>query len=223
MPNGQAATTLLSGAFAQRRAYLSHVMSTWNQIAITGSIVVWAAILRWPDQGASVVQFASASALTAVLLAVWRWQPRLTDDAFTRLYAVTRLCEREILPGDDLCSVSLPDIRGARLARRFGEVDPERSFPIPNTAFGERGHAGLDLFAILAMTITAIGVLWVCVQDNRLTLNQGLCVRFPTPLVFSEPLRNRLGDLVVVLVAASDPPLALGSYVGPCRTWQRAR
>jgi hypothetical protein len=186
MADHDAAGKLLSGALVQRRATWNRHIATWDQIAIAGSIVVWIAIVRWPDctaQESGVVQIAAASALTSLLFSVWRWQVRLIDDAILGLNAATRLCERELLPSDDLCTVKIPDVTGSSLARCLSEVDPTRSVSIPNTKYGGRGHTGLDLLAILVMVSTGVWVLLLCVSEQRLTLDGGLCVKFPAPLV----------------------------------------
>lgn len=191
MPNGAAAEKVL-GALAQQRGYLNRSISTWNQIGIAGSIGVWAATAGHSATDGSAV--AAAGVLTAILLGVWRWQARFIDNAIVGLYATTLLCERELLPSDDLCTVRRPKTNHTEFAERLSGVDPAKWFDVPNTAFGSRGHDGLDGFAIAVMLITAIVGLWLGVHDGYLRLDQGLCLRLPALVI---PVN--LGGIVCVI------------------------
>jgi hypothetical protein len=195
MPNDDAAGKLLS-EFGERRSHLSGYIGIWDKVAIGGSIAIWAFVVREvSDVHLQVSQVALASALTSVLLSVWRWQARLIDDGIVRLYAVIHLCEGQLLPNEKLCTVKLPEIIDrAGLARNLSSVDPKSEFQVPNTAFGSRGHAELDIFAVTVMAIMGLGVVSLCIQDGSLSWDRGLWLRYPSFLL----LANAVGICWVI-------------------------
>jgi len=185
--NGQdSARALLSGGLVQRRAYWNRLIATWDQIAIAGTLAVWAAVRPWEAMTAEelAIRVASAGAISSVLLAVWRWQARYTDNAIVGLNAATRLAEGELLPLDFLCTVKKPDIACARLAFSLDTVDSDATpIQVPNTAYGSRGHTLLDVFALLLTLLPGLAAWRLCVRAGSITLDHALCLRFPSFLL----------------------------------------
>ena len=82
------AQVLLSGEYSRRRGYLSQIITRWNGYAIVGMLSIWSFCVKWgallgnnPSPEIYAIQIAWASALSSVLLGIWRLHARYVDDS----------------------------------------------------------------------------------------------------------------------------------------------
>lgn len=195
-----AARILQSGEYSRRRGYLSKTITTWNQIAVSGTIAIWAFLIPWqvivgenPDHILFTNQVALASALSAVLLGLWRFYVHYLDKSIIRLYPIMYLCER-ILSPVEACTLPTPKSKLV-LLNKTTALSPLRWVDIQNSDFRERGHTVIDLFA--AAFIFAFGLISVWTALHYKTAS---FVLFGKPNLIGYMLLFNITGLILVLM-----------------------
>jgi len=176
----EVAKAVLSGAYERRRGYLTSQLTTWNQVAATSTIALWAFFVHWeallgqhPDGRLFATQVAWAGALSSLVIGLWRYWSRRVDNDLVRLYPAIYLSERLLLP-PEVCTIS-PPTKTAPLTSTMiaGGIEYR---PFPNKDFGGRGHGCLDwtgtvlifLFAVSSVLVAAsLGVITLPCVDPR--------------------------------------------------------
>lgn len=155
-----AAKVLLSGEYSRRRGYLSAFINSWNGLALTGTLAIWAWLVRWdalegktPNPELFATQIGWAGAVSSFLLGVWRLHARNLDDSIIRLYPVSYLLESAVIP-ENIRTIKPP--KGVQTLSK-GQASGELSWAkVRNRDFRGRGHHFLDLIA--SLLIIAFGV-----------------------------------------------------------------
>ncbi len=163
MPIEDTAKVVLSGEHSRRRGYLSSIHTTWDGLALTGTLAIWAFLVQWdtlggaqPDHELFATQIAWASALSSLLLGFWRLYARNIDDSIVSLYPVMYLCERAIVPSE-ACTFNPP--AGKQTLSQNDLSHGLAWVKVRNRDFGGRGHSVLDwIAAVLIAGFAAINV-----------------------------------------------------------------
>lgn len=177
----EVARVVLSGASERRRGYLTTTITTWNQLAISGTIALWGFMLKWETvlgQGQSqdwelfAIQAAWAGALSSLLIGFWRYYAHFLDYGIVRLYPTLYICERALLPAQ-VCTLDPPnpdprkpldvitrsDIAGAIDYREVHVKD-----------FRGRGHGVIDAIGGACVVLFGVASVWLGVRSGRVTL-----------------------------------------------------
>lgn len=161
-----AAKVLLSGEYSRRRAHLSGIITRWDQLALTGTLAIWALLLPWnaifgenadPELFSTLVAFSGA--LSSLLIGFWRFRVRNTDDAIVALYPAMYLAERTLGIPSEVCTIK-PPLKLAPLTKA-DIVAGVAYVTICNRQMGGRGHSVGDWIAV--GFIVASGIVGVAV------------------------------------------------------------
>jgi hypothetical protein len=183
--NGETAKAILSGAYERRRGYLTNQLTTWNQVAATGTIAVWAFFVRWEtllgqhsDPRLFATQIAWASALSSLLIGFWRYWSHVVDNDIVRVYPAIYLSERLVLP-PQLCTISPPNGEAPLSSEAISSGIEYRQ--IQNKDFGGRGHTCLDVVGGVLIVLFAVSDVLVAMSLGTIAVP---CVILREPAAF---------------------------------------
>jgi len=142
---------LLSGEYSRRRGYLSQVITSWNGYALIGMLSIWSFCVDWRNllgdcnsQEMFSIQIAWASALSSVLLGLWRFYARYLDDAIIHMYPAIYICESSLIH-EKLRTIKPPkNIRPLSSCIDYKNIG---WINVYNRDFGSRGHQVFDFIA----------------------------------------------------------------------------
>lgn len=195
MDTVKSAQIILSGAYERRRGYLFAALTVMNQLVVTVTLGIWAAILRLDhstDQQIAT-QVGWAGALASLLIGLWRYYAHFLDHGIVRLYPALYLSERAILP-PQVCLLNPPQnvppltLEDIERGIRFQDVREKD--------FGSRGHIAVDTIsaALIVLFGTASAMLGDAAQTVTITFGG-------TPHVIGYLLLCNLIGLVLVVVS----------------------
>lgn len=162
------AKVILAGEQSRRRGYLTSVISNMDALAVTGTLAIWAFLVKWDillAERSSLVlfptQIAWASALSSVLIGVWRFYVRFLDSSIIRLYPAIYMYELSLLP-QEICTRK-PPTKVQPLSKDNITYDKLDWVTVYNKNFGGRGHHIIDwiaVFFILIFGVISVGVAY---------------------------------------------------------------
>ena len=159
------AKAILSGEYSRRRYHLDRIIVTWDGLALTGTLAIWGFVVKWdalmrlpPDLELFATQIAWASALSSILIAIWRVYAHQLYHGIVKLYPTIYLHERALVP-PELCALKPPqDVKALDLSTAQGAI---KYIKVRDKDFGSGGHGMFDLIAgivIVAFGMISIGV-----------------------------------------------------------------
>jgi hypothetical protein len=201
-----AARILQSGEYSRRRGYLSKTITTWNQIAVSGTIAIWAFFIPRnviagdkTDYEFFTNQVAVASALSAFFIGLWRFYVRFLDKSIISLYPIMYLCER-ILSPEEACTLSPPKPKGPKgktLAplNKTTALRPLKWEDIKNSDYSSRGHTFIDLLAVCIILAFGAVSVWIALHFKTAAF-----VPFGRPNLIGYMLFGNIAGLVFILL-----------------------
>lgn len=165
MTNEDVARILLSGEYSRRRGVYSRALVTWQQVAVTGTVAIWALLVRADSTVDLATGVALASALSSLLIGVWRLYSRILDNAIVAMYPMLYLCERVLVPGP-ACTFPTPKgIPPLTQEQAAGKLD--WTTRVRTVDFGHRLHRGTDVIAWIVIGAFLVLSIHVGLQEGR--------------------------------------------------------
>jgi hypothetical protein len=192
------AKVVLSGEYSRRRGYLTGVIANMNGLAIAGTLTIWAFFVEWDTlfkigYGLFSTQIAWASAMSSVLIGLWRFYVRFLDSSIIRLYPAIYMCERALLP-EEICTIK-PPTKVQSLSKNDVASENLAWVSVRNNDFEGRGHHIIDWIAGIFIVIFSVISIYVAYTKEVVTI-----VWFGTPhLIGWLLLGNIIGLLLIVI------------------------
>jgi hypothetical protein len=171
----EVAKAVLSGSYERRRGYITNQLTTWNQLAVMGTIAIWAFFVRWeallgqpPDNRLFATQVAWAGALSSLLIGLWRYSSRVLDNDIVRTYPAIYLSERLLLP-QEICTISPP--KGVQPLSFTAITNGIEYRKVQNKDFGGRGHAGVDWIGVVLIVVFTVVSMLVAPSVGAIALS----------------------------------------------------
>jgi hypothetical protein len=171
------AKVILAGEHSRRRGYLTSVIANMGGLAIMGTLSIWAFLVKWDILFENTpntwdmfsTRIAWASALSSVLIGLWRFYVRSLDSSIIQLYPAIYMCERMLLP-EEICTIK-PPTKVQSLSKNDVASENLGWVTVCNKDFEGRGHNVIDWLAVILIII--FGVISIVVAYSQEVIKIG--------------------------------------------------
>jgi hypothetical protein len=196
----ETARALMSGEHSRRRGYLTNVITSFNGLAIMGTLSIWAFFVKWelllgdnPSPEMFSTEVAWASSISSILIGLWRLYVRFLDGAIIQLYPAIYICERALIP-EEICTMKSPNkIKSISRVKNYENLD---WVTVCYKDFGGRGHHLIDSIAFFFVVLFGMISIIVAYKQKVITIDW-----FGSPHLIGWLLIGNLIGLLLILVS----------------------